>query len=161
KPGAHLAVRIVRDDGSDAARDELGEILLKGPKVFKGYWKDPVATEAAFVDGWFKTGDIGRLGGDGYLYIEDRKTDMVGSGGGDVATSEIGCGLYQQPAVVEAAGVGMPHGRWGEVPEAFVVLRPGSHVTADELIAYCGTQLARFKVPKAVEFLESSPRTPS
>lgn len=161
KPSAHLAIRIVRDDGADAALDELGEILLKGPKVFAGYWKDPDATAAAFVDGWFKTGDVGRLDSDGYLYIEDRRKDMIISGGENIATPEIERVLYQHPAILEAAVIGVPDSRWGEVPKAIVVLRPGRTTNAEDLIAYCATQLARFKVPRTVEFIDSLPRTPS
>src|ERR1017187_7098043 len=161
KPSAHLAIRIVRKDGSDAASDELGEIWLKGPKVFTGYWKDAEATAAAFADGWFKTGDVGRLDDDGYLYIEDRRKDMIVSGGENIATPEIERVLYQHPAVLEAAVTGVPDARWGEVPKAFVVLRPGYSTGGGDLIAYCAAELAKFKVPKTVEFTDSLPRTPS
>ena len=161
KPSAHLAIRIVRDDGVDSGADELGEILLKGPKVFAGYWKDPDATAAAFIDGWFKTGDVGRLDVDGYLYIEDRRKDMIISGGENIATPEIERVLYQHSAILEAAVIGVPDSRWGEVPKAIVVLRPGQSASGEDLIAYCATQLARFKVPRTVEFIDSLPRTPS
>ena len=122
--------------------DQLGEILLKGPKVFAGYSERSDATAAAFTDGWFKTGDVGRLDVDGYLYIEDRRKDMIISGGENIATPEIERVLYQHPAVLEAAVIGVPDSRWGEVPRAIVVLRPGESTSGEDLIAFCATQLA-------------------
>ena len=108
-----------------------GEILLRGPKVVSGYWKNQEATAAAFTpDGWFRTGDIGHLDKDGYLYIDDRKKDMIVSGGENVATSEVERVLYEHDAVLEAAVVAMPDARWGEVPRAFIVLRPGQETAA-------------------------------
>src|SRR5262249_38407852 len=111
RPVAHLAVKIRREDGTDAAPDELGEILLRGPKVFSGYWKDPEGTRNAFADGWFCTGDVGRIDADGYLYIEDRKKDMIVSGGENIASPEVERVLYEHPDVVEAAVIGMPDPR--------------------------------------------------
>ena len=104
---------------------ERGEIVLRGPKVFKGYWRDPDATAAAFAGGWFHTGDIGVRDEDGYLFIVDRLKDMIVSGGENIAGSEVERVLYEHEAVLEAAVVGRPDDRWGEVPVAFVVLRPG------------------------------------
>jgi acyl-CoA synthetase (AMP-forming)/AMP-acid ligase II len=161
KPVVHLDIRIVDEDNRDLGADQLGEILLRGPKVFSGYWKDPDATRAAFVDGWFRTGDIGRIDADGYLYIEDRKKDMIKSGGENIASPEIERVLYMHAAVLEAAVVGVPDARWGEVPKAFVVAKPGKSITSEELIAFCASQLAKFKVPKSVEFLDELPRNPS
>jgi acyl-CoA synthetase (AMP-forming)/AMP-acid ligase II len=130
-----------------------------------GYWKNPEATAAAFTaDGWFRTGDIGHLDKDGYLYIDDRKKDMIVSGGENVASSEVERVLYEHDAVLEAAVVAMPDERWGEVPRAFIVLKPGSQangVTPEELIAHCRSRLAGFKTPKQVVFLDALPRTPS
>jgi fatty-acyl-CoA synthase len=161
KPVLHLDVKIEGQEGIQASPNELGEILLRGPKVFHGYWRDPEATAAAIRDGWFRTGDIGRIDEDGYLYIEDRKKDMIVSGGENIASPEVERVLYQHPAVLEAAVVGMPDPRWGEVPKAFVVLREGQSAKPEELIAFCATQLAKFKVPKAVEFIDALPRNPS
>ena len=135
--------------------------MLRGPKVFKGYWRDPEATKRAFEGGWFHTGDIGVRDEDGYLFIVDRLKDMIVSGGENIAGSEVERVLYEHDAVLEAAVVGRPDERWGEVPVAFVVLRPGTTATADELMAHCGEQLARFKVPKDVTFLDALPRNPS
>jgi len=161
KPMIHLDVRVVDPAGADVAPNEIGEILLRGPKVFKGYWRDPEATAEAIKDGWFHTGDMGRIDEDGYLFIEDRKKDMIVSGGENIASPEVERVLYEHPAVLEAAVIGMPDPRWGEVPKAFVVLKPGEKVSEQELIAFCAERLAKFKVPKAVEFIEALPRNPS
>jgi acyl-CoA synthetase (AMP-forming)/AMP-acid ligase II len=150
-------------DGRSVPAGERGEIVLRGPKVFKGYWRDPDATAAAFAGGWFHTGDIGVRDEDGYLFIVDRLKDMIVSGGENVAGSEVERVLYDHDAVLEAAVVGRPDDRWGEVPVAFVVLRPDAAgtVTADALIDHCRARLARFKVPKDVTFLDALPRNPS
>ncbi|MFD4249429.1 long-chain fatty acid--CoA ligase [Amycolatopsis thermoflava] len=161
RPVAHLRVRIVDDTGREVPRGELGEIALSGPKVFAGYWRDPEATAKALRDGWFHTGDIGRIDHDGYLYVEDRKKDMIVSGGENIATPEVERVLYEHPDVVEAAVVGMPHERWGEVPKAFVVLRPGADVDTAGLVAFCRERLAKFKVPAEIQFIDQLPRTPS
>ncbi len=161
KPVIQLRVRVVDEQDRDVAPGELGEILLRGPKVFKGYWQDPEATAAALRGGWFHTGDIGRLDEEGYLYIEDRKKDMIISGGENIASPEVERILYQHPAVLEAAVVGIPHAKWQEVPKAFVVLRPGEQVSAQQLQEHCAAHLAKFKVPAEIEFLEQLPRNPS
>ncbi len=140
---------------------ERGEVVLRGPKVFRGYWNDPDATAAAFRGGWFHTGDIGIKDDDGYVYIVDRLKDMIVSGGENIASSEVERVLYEHPAVGEVAVIGRPDERWGEVPVAVVVLAPGAEATADELIEHCRKQLAKFKVPKDVTFIEALPRNPS
>jgi acyl-CoA synthetase (AMP-forming)/AMP-acid ligase II len=149
------------EDGLPVPAGDKGEIVLRGPKVFKGYWRDPDATAAAFAGGWFHTGDIGVLDEDGYLFIVDRLKDMIVSGGENIAGSEVERVLYEHDGVLEAAVVGRPDGRWGEVPVAFVVLRPGNGTTADDLVAHCAGQLAKYKMPKQVTFLEALPRNPS
>ncbi|OGL10143.1 MAG: fatty-acyl-CoA synthase [Candidatus Rokubacteria bacterium RIFCSPLOWO2_02_FULL_73_56] len=161
KPCLHLDVAIWDDADRPVAPGALGEIVLRGPKVFKGYWRDPEATAAAFRGGWFHTGDIGVLDADGFLYIVDRKKDMIVSGGENIASPEVERVLYEHPAVLEAAVVGCPDARWGEVPVAFVVLREGARAAATELEAHCRARLARFKVPRAVHFVEALPRNPS
>lgn len=161
KPMIHLDVRVVDLDGADVPPNQIGEILLRGPKVFKGYWRDPEATAQAIRDGWFYTGDMGRIDEDGYLFIEDRKKDMIVSGGENIASPEVERVLYGHPAVLEAAVIGMTDPRWGEVPRAFVVLKAGQTATTQELIDFCAERLAKFKVPKAVEFIEALPRNPS
>jgi fatty-acyl-CoA synthase len=157
----HLELEVWDETGHPVPAGERGEIVLRGPKVFKGYWRDPDATTQAFAGGWFHTGDIGVRDEDGYLFIVDRLKDMIVSGGENIAGSEIERVLYEHDAVLEAAVVGRPDERWGEVPVAFVVLRPGRSASADELMEHCRAQLARFKVPKDVTFLDALPRNPS
>lgn len=160
-PLPHQDVRIVDDAGAPVPAGTIGEIVVRGPKVFRGYWRNPEATAEAIRDGWFHTGDVGRLDEDGYLYVEDRKKDMLISGGENIASPEVERALYEHPAVLEAAVVGHPDEKWGEVPKAFVVVRNGAEVTAAELIDFCRERLARFKVPRYIEFLGVLPRTPS
>ncbi len=157
----YLELEIWGDDDAPVAAGERGEVVLRGPKVFRGYWNDPDATAAAFRGGWFHTGDIGIKDDDGYVYIVDRLKDMIVSGGENIASSEVERVLYEHPAVGEVAVIGRPDERWGEVPVAVVVLAPGAEVTADELIEHCRKQLAKFKVPKDVTFIEALPRNPS
>lgn len=161
RPCLYLELDIWGPDGNPLPPGMPGEIVLRGPKVFKGYWRDPEATAAAFAGGWFHTGDIGVRDDDGYLWIVDRLKDMIISGGENIASSEVERVLYEHEAVLEAAVVGRPDERWGEVPVAFVVARPGASVTAEELIEHCRANLARFKVPRAVTFLDALPRNPS
>jgi acyl-CoA synthetase (AMP-forming)/AMP-acid ligase II len=161
RPCLHLELDVWDDRGRSVAPGEKGEIVLRGPKVFAGYWRDPEATAAAFAGGWFHTGDIGVRDEDGYLFIVDRLKDMIVSGGENIAGSEVERVLYEHPAVLEAAVVGRPDERWGEVPVAHVALREGATATEDELLEHCRGQLARFKVPKAVTFVEALPRNPS
>jgi acyl-CoA synthetase (AMP-forming)/AMP-acid ligase II len=161
RPCLYLELDIWDDQGRSVPAAERGEIVMRGPKVFKGYWRDPDATATAFAGGWFHTGDIGVRDEDGYLFIVDRLKDMILSGGENIAGSEVERVLYEHDAVLEAAVVGRPDDRWGEVPVAFVVLRPDATATADALLEHCGAQLARFKVPKEITFLDALPRNPS
>lgn len=161
RPCVYLELEVWDERGQPVAAGERGEIVLRGPKVFKGYWRDPEATDRSFAGGWFHTGDIGVVDVDGYLFIVDRLKDMIVSGGENIAGSEVERVLYDHDAVLEAAVVGRPDERWGEVPVAFVVLRAGQSVTAEKLIAHCASQLAKYKVPKEVTFLEGLPRNPS
>jgi acyl-CoA synthetase (AMP-forming)/AMP-acid ligase II len=161
RPCLYLELDIWDEDGASLPAGERGEVVLRGPKVFKGYWRDPDATSAAFKGGWFHTGDIGVCDDDGYLYIVDRLKDMIVSGGENIASSEVERVLYEREEVVEVAVVGRADDRWGEVPVAFVVLREGTTATPDELIEHCRGQLAKFKVPKDVLFIDALPRNPS
>jgi acyl-CoA synthetase (AMP-forming)/AMP-acid ligase II len=160
RPCQYLELDIWDREGASMPPGERGEVVLRGPKVFKGYWRDPDATRSAFAGGWFHTGDIGVKDDDGYLYIVDRLKDMIVSGGENIASSEIERVLYEHESVVEVAVVGRPDDRWGEVPVAFVVSSSAA-TTPDELIKHCRGQLARFKVPKLVVLVSELPRNPS
>lgn len=161
RPCLYLELDIRDEHGASMPPGERGEVVLRGPKVFKGYWRDPDATSAAFAGGWFHTGDIGVKDDDGYLFIVDRLKDMIVSGGENIASSEIERVLYEHEAVVEAAVVGRPDDRWGEVPVAYVVVSSAATTTSEELVEHCHRQLARFKVPKRVVFVDALPRNPS
>ena len=161
RPCQYLDLDIWDEDGASLPPGEKGEVVLRGPKVFAGYWRDPDATAKAFAGGWFHTGDIGVLDEDGYLSIVDRLKDMIVSGGENIASSEIERVLYEHSTVAEAAVVARPDDRWGEVPVAYVVLQPGASTGPEELIDHCRSQLAKFKVPKDVCFIDALPRNPS
>lgn len=159
KPAMHVELRVVADGGRAAAVDEIGEVEFKGPNVFSGYWARPEATAEAFTaDGWFKTGDLGRLDDEGFLTLVDRKKDMVITGGENVYSAEVEDVLFAHPAVAEAAIIGVPDPKWGESVFAVVVLRPGAAATADELITHARSQLAKYKTPKGVAFVDALPR---
>lgn len=138
---------------------EVGELIIKGPQIMKGYWSLPEATTKALRNGWLYTGDISKMDEDGYFYIVDRKTDMLISSGFNVYPREIEEVLYEHPKVKEAGVVGIPDEYRGESAKAFVVLKDGETAAADEIIAYCKTKLAAYKVPKVVEFRKELPKT--
>ena len=161
RPCQYLELDVWDEEGRSIAAGERGEIVMRGPKVFKGYWRDPDATAKAFAGGWFHTGDVGVRDDDGYLFIVDRLKDMIISGGENIAGSEVERVLYEHDAVLEAAVVGRLDEKWGEVPVAFVALRPDATVSAQELMDHCASQLAKFKVPKDVTFVDALPRNPS
>jgi len=154
-------VRVVHADLTDVARDgaDVGEIVVRGPTTTPGYYADPEATRRAWAGGWFHTGDLAVIHPDGYLQIMDREKDLIISGGENVSSVEVEAVLYQHPAVFEAAVVAVPHDVWGETVKAVVVRRPGSEVTADELIAFARVRLAHFKAPRLVEFADALPKT--
>jgi acyl-CoA synthetase (AMP-forming)/AMP-acid ligase II len=161
RPMPRVDIRVVDESGAQAPVGELGEIVMRGPTVGPGYWRDPVATAAAHRNGWFHSGDIGRFDEDGYLYVIDRLKDMIRSGGENIASSEIEEVIYQHPAVYEAAVIGVPHPKWVETPKAFVVLHKAATLTTEQLMAHCREHLAGFKLPRHVEFMESLPRNPT
>jgi len=152
-------VRVVDDTGADAPPGVAGEILIKGDQVLSGYWRNPEATAAAFTDGWFHSGDVGRWDEDGYLYIVDRKKDMILTGGENVYPREVEEVLYAHPAVIEAAVVGAPDPKWGEKVVAVVCVREA--VTAASLIDFCRDRIASYKKPRHVVFIEALPRNAS
>lgn len=161
KPCLHLDFRIVNSNGEEVPPGTVGEITLRGPKVTKGYWKNEEATKKAIKNGWFFTGDMGRLDEDGYLYIVDRKKDMIISGGENIASLEVERVLYEHSKVLEAAVVGIPHSKWGEIPKAFIVVKEGERLLPEDIQSFCSQKLARFKIPKEFEFVKELPRNPS
>jgi long-chain acyl-CoA synthetase len=152
-------LRIVGGDGKDLPRGEVGEIYYKGPIVVRGYWNKPEATAETFIDGWVKTGDLGKVDDEGFLYIVDRAKDMLIRGGENIYCVEVENALYDHPAVMDAAVVGRPHKQLGEEPLAVVHLKPGAKATSDELRHHVAQKLAAFKVPVEVIFWpETLPR---
>jgi fatty-acyl-CoA synthase len=149
-------LRVVDGDMRDVPPDgeTMGEVVMRGNNVMKGYFEDSEATAAAFAGGWFHSGDLGVMHPDGYIELRDRKKDIIISGGENISTIEVEHTLVKHPAVLEAAVVAMPHEKWGEVPKAFVSLKPGVAATEADVIGFCREQLAHFKCPKAVEFGE-------
>jgi fatty-acyl-CoA synthase len=147
-------LRVVTEEMRDVPADgkTMGEIVMRGNNVMKGYYEDPQATAEAFRGGWFHSGDLGVMHEDGYVELRDRKKDIIISGGENISTVEIERTLFRHPAVLEAAVVGIPDPKWGEVPKAFVTLRPGVAATEREVIDFCRGQLAHYKCPKKVEF---------
>jgi fatty-acyl-CoA synthase len=158
KPVVHCEARILDEAGREAAPGEIGEILLRGPNLFREYWGDPDATKASFLDGWLRTGDLGHQDGEGFFYVDDRKRDVVISGGENIRPAELENVLAESEAILEAAVVGCPDERWGEVPVAFVVVKPGSVLTRAHVLALFDGRLARFKHPRDVVFLDRLPR---
>ena len=154
-------VKIVDDDGNEVAPGVVGEILVQGPNVIKEYWNRPDATAAAFVDGWFRSGDLGYFDEDGYIFISDRLKDMIISGGENIYSAEVEGIIMELPQVAAVALVGMPDEKWGEVPVAIAQLKPGVSLEPDAIIAHLSGRLAKYKIPKQVHFVDDLPRTAS
>lgn len=162
RPAPFSRVRLLDPaTGKPVAPGEVGEITVKGPNVFAGYWRNPEATAQAVRDGWFRTGDLARADEEGFVTIAGRLKEMLISGGENVYPVEVEQVIQSHPAVVEAAVYGVPHPEWGEVPHAAVVLAPGASVTEEELRAHCAQQLAKYKVPKRFHFMADLPRNAS
>ncbi|MEV4314232.1 long-chain fatty acid--CoA ligase [Actinocrispum sp. NPDC049592] len=153
--------KVVRPDGTGVDVDEPGEVLIKGPNVTPGYWRNEVATQNAFTDGWLHSGDVARLDEEGYLYIVDRVKDMYISGGENVYPAEVENVIHAHPAVAEAAVIGVPDEKWGEVGRAFVVCRPGAALVPQEFQEFLRSRLAKYKVPVHIDLVDSLPRTGS
>jgi acyl-CoA synthetase (AMP-forming)/AMP-acid ligase II len=154
-------VRVIDEAGLDAPPGVPGEIVVKGDQVLSGYWRNPEATQTSFVDGWFRSGDVGVWDEDGYLYIVDRKKDMILTGGENVYPREVEEVLYEHPAVVEAAVLGAPDPKWGEKVVAVICARPGQPVTGADLVAFCRARIASYKKPRHVVFIDALPRNAS
>jgi long-chain acyl-CoA synthetase len=150
---------IMDDEGNLLPHGETGEIVHRGPNVMEGYYKDAEATEKSRLFGWHHTGDLGRFDQDGQLLFVDRKKDMIKSGGENVPSIKVESALLRHPAVANAAAVGIPHPHWSEAVTAFVTLKPGASLEAEELIALSREHLGGFEVPKAVVFLDALPMT--
>ncbi|MCC8951970.1 AMP-binding protein [Bradyrhizobium sp. Pear77] len=158
---AHVEIEIRDDAGKRLPAGQNGEICLRGPKVTQGYWKDPDKTASAFFGDWFRTGDVGYLDDDGFLYLTDRKKDMIISGGENIASSEVERVIDEIPGVREVAVIGLPDDRWGEKPVAIVVLADDARLDLADLTEFCRTRLAGFKVPRQLIIRNSLPRNPS
>ena len=152
-------LRIVDDDGVPVNIGEVGEIICQSPLATHGYYKNPQATNAAFLNGWFYTGDLGYFDRDGYLYVAGRKKDMVKSGGISIYPLEIESVLYSHTDVLEAAVIGVADPHWGEALKAVIVLKDGAKISAEDLQRFCKDRLSSYKVPKSVEIVESLPHT--
>jgi acyl-CoA synthetase (AMP-forming)/AMP-acid ligase II len=155
------SVRIVDDNGHECPDSVPGEIQLAGPTLMQGYWNNSVATLQTLRDGWLNTGDVGRLDENGYLTLVDRKKDMIVSGGENIYSREVEDALYRHAAVAHAAVIGLPDETWGEAVCAVVQLQPGATVSAAELIDFCRTQIASYKKPRRVIFVDELPKLPS
>jgi len=160
-PVEGVQMRLFGEGGAAVATGEVGEIAIRGHNVMKGYWGRPEATAEAIPDGWFRTGDLGRIDEDGYYFIVDRKKEMIIRGGYNVYPREIEEVLYEHPAVFEAAVIGMPHGELGEEVGAAVVLKPGASATPQELQQYAKDRVAAYKYPRKVWLVEALPKGPT
>jgi fatty-acyl-CoA synthase len=154
-------LRVVDHEDRDVPRDgeTVGEIVVSGNVVMKGYYNDPEASARALRGGWFRSGDAAVVHEDGYMEIRDRLKDVIISGGENISSVEVEGALIRHPAVQEAAVVGLPDERWGEAPHAFVVLRPGASATEADLRTFARDHLAHFKVPQAFHFVSELPKT--
>jgi fatty-acyl-CoA synthase len=158
RPNFYVDARIVDDDNNFLGPGEEGELVLKGPSYCSGYFGDPEASAAAVDErGYFHTGDVARYDAEGYFTIVDRKKDMYISGGENVYPAEIERALYQHPAVLMCAVIGLPDAKWGEVGKACVVLKSGASASEEELLAFMAARLARFKTPRSVDIVNSLP----
>jgi len=154
-------VRIFDDDDRELGHGQVGEIVLRGPNIMKGYYRNEIANHDSFRSGWFHTGDLGYQDADGFFYVVDRKSDMIIRGGENIYPREIDEVLYQHPKIKDAATIGVSHDLYGEEVKSFVVLRDGQHATEEELKEFCSDRLADFKCPKSIEFVEDIPKGPT
>ena len=159
RPYVTNEVRIVNKDGQDVAIGEVGEVIVNGKINMKGYWRNQEATAEALRDGWVYTGDLGTFDEDGYVYLIDRKKDMIISGGYNIYAREVEDILHTHPAIAEAAVIGVPDDEWGESVKAVVALKPGMTLTEEAVIQFCKEGLASYKKPKSVDFVGELPKT--
>jgi fatty-acyl-CoA synthase len=158
-----VELKVINDRGEEIKRDEkeVGEIVVRGDIVMKGYWKLPEETNLSIRDGWFSTGDLAVMDEEGYVTIVDRKKDMIVTGGENVYSIEVENILYLHPAILECAVVGVPDSKWGEAVKGIVVLKPGQKTTEDEIIQFCKERIAHYKAPKSIDFINALPKTGS
>ena len=156
-----VEIKVIDEEGNEVKTGEIGEVISKSPLNMKGYWNRPDATEDAIKDGWFYSGDAGFFDDDGYLYIHDRVKDMIVSGGENIYPAEVENALMSHPEIADAAVIGVPDDKWGESVKGFVVLQPDSSLDETEIISYTRTQIAGYKCPKTINFIEALPRNPS
>ncbi|MEK3978488.1 long-chain-fatty-acid--CoA ligase [Psychrobacillus sp. FSL K6-2836] len=161
EPVPGTQVQVVDEQGKPLPPGQVGEIVIKGPQLMKGYLKNEEATKQAIRNGWLYSGDLGRMDEDGLLYIVDRKKDMINRGGENVFPVEVEEVLYEIPEVLEAAVIGIPHEIYGEVPKAYVVLKEGKELKEEDVLTICSKKLAKYKLPVEVEFIDSLPRNAS
>jgi fatty-acyl-CoA synthase len=155
----HTEIKIEDAAGNEVADGAVGELLIRGPNITPGYWNNPEATQSSFVDGWLKTGDATRFDEEGYIYIVDRWKDMYISGGENVYPAEVENVIHQLPQILEAAIIGVPDDRWGETGKAVIVVKPGETLDEETVITHCLANLAKFKIPQSVVFVNELPRT--
>ncbi len=161
KPLFHVDIKIFDENDNELPQGEMGEIVIKGPNVFKEYWNMPEETAQTLRNGWFHTGDMGRFDEEDYLWIVDRKKDMIISGGENIYPAEVEDVIHAHPKVADVGVVGMHDKKWGESPLALVVVMPGEELTEEEVIAFARERLAGFKTPRQVIFVDELPRTPT
>ncbi|RZT36335.1 acyl-CoA synthetase [Cupriavidus agavae] len=154
-------VRVVNERGEEVSGDEIGELVIRGADVFQGYWGEPELTREVLVDGWLHTGDLARVDAEGYIYLVDRKKDMIISGGFNVYPTEVEATLYQHPDVMEACVISVPDETWGETVKAVVALWPGRQASAADLIGHCRARIADYKSPRSVDFVAELPKNAS
>ncbi|MFH1125414.1 MAG: AMP-binding protein [Pseudomonadota bacterium] len=159
QPSFGCHVRIVDEKGNDVPPGEVGEIIVKSRHTMIEYWRKPEETAKALVDGWLHTGDMGRYDEQGYIYIVDRKNDMIISGGENIYPREVEEVLYRHPAVLECCVIGIPHPKWVESVHAVVSFKRGMSATPEELMEFCRQNIARYKAPKSVEILDELPKS--
>lgn len=161
KPFVHNDMRVVNESGEDVKPGEVGEIIQKDLTVMKGYFNDPEATAETLKNGWLHTGDLATVDEDGFMYIKDRKKDMIISGAENIYPVEIEQVLYSHPKILEAAVIGLPDEKWGETVRAVIALKKGEKMTPEEVIDFCKENLASYKKPRSVIFVDSLPRNPA
>ncbi|KAA6129651.1 AMP-binding protein [Cupriavidus cauae] len=154
-------VRVVNDRGEEVSGDEIGELVIRGEDVFQGYWGEPELTREVLIDGWLHTGDLARVDEEGFIYLVDRKKDMIISGGFNVYPTEVEATLYQHPDVMEACVISVPDATWGESVKAVVTLWPGRELSAADLIAHCRARIADYKTPRSIDFVSELPKNAS